>query len=84
MKRLEVSAPQRGPEKRTRTSGKIAVFEPGARTEADLVENFANFQPYALAFREKSKFFAYFCAGAQKWALSGLTWLRSNCSSLGV
>ena len=25
----------------------------------DLVENLANFQPYALAFREKSKFFRF-------------------------
>ena len=33
---------------------------------ADLVENFANFQPYGLAF-------AYFCAGSHEWALSSLT-----------
>ena len=39
---------------------KVLPDFPGAEKTnlgADLVENFANFQPYALAFREKSKFF---------------------------
>lgn len=34
---------------------------------AELVENFSNFQPYAMTFREKVNLFAYFCAGVHGW-----------------
>ena len=46
--------------------GKITAWWMDVSFGVYLVENF---QPYAVAFREKNKFFAYFCVDAQEWAL---------------